>query len=395
MKEESSPTPKLYTTAFICLNMAMFLAFVNLAVFFQFYDYLQALNIDPAWFGLLIGIFSAVSLVVRPVISPYFHSDNSLQWAMISTLAVASALAMYSLTSGHMGIILVRTWHGLGHVTLSVTLLALLVAHIPEKASGRAFGVFSIIVVLPYAVVPPALPYLVNWLGSLPGVLIFFALIMLLLLPLIWVSRPRSPRHGAEKTSVRPSGREIWDNLKDPKTIILLTVDLIFYSGYALIFFYLDSYGKKIGIENAGFFFTLSTFSEIGVRFFGGKWFDAMNKGKLAGWSLVGLTLGYIVLAHAPGRIVFYALGIYLGVGWGVIMPILNAWLFDISPPRLKAFNTNLGVQMLQGGYFVGPLIGGFVLSGYGYTALFYTAVGLTLLATGLAFYLVGKTKGG
>ena len=58
----------------------------------------------------------------------------------------------------------------------------------------------------------------------------------------------------------------------------------------------------------------------------------------------------------------FFALGGLLGLGWGVVMPVLNALLFDRSRPKLRAFNTNLGLQMFQGGFFVGPLAGAVAL---------------------------------
>ena len=35
----------------------------------------------------------------------------------------------------------------------------------------------------------------------------------------------------------------------------------------------------------------------------------------------------------------------------GVAMPLINALAFDLSTPRLRAYNSNLGMQMFQGGF--------------------------------------------
>jgi MFS family permease len=67
-----------------------------------------------------------------------------------------------------------------------------------------------------------------------------------------------------------------------------------------------------------------------------------------------------------------YGLGLFLGLGWGVAMPVMNAPLFDISPPQLKGFNTNLGVQMFQAGFFIGPLMGGLILTSSDFSVVFY-----------------------
>ena len=80
-----STEPPLWTREFIYFNIAVFLAFINIAVFFSFEEYLRALPIDPQWFGLLIGLFSAVALVLRPFISPFSHGGNARSWIVLGT----------------------------------------------------------------------------------------------------------------------------------------------------------------------------------------------------------------------------------------------------------------------------------------------------------------------
>ncbi len=75
---------RLITKEFIALNAIIFLAFCNIAVFFQFHQYLGTLPIPAEYFGTLIGLFSVSVLVIRPIISPLIHRDNAKRWILIS-----------------------------------------------------------------------------------------------------------------------------------------------------------------------------------------------------------------------------------------------------------------------------------------------------------------------
>jgi MFS family permease len=139
-------------------------------------------------------------------------------------------------------------------------------------------------------------------------------------------------------------------------------------------------YGIKIGIPNPGWFFTLSTFTEIAVRLVAGSLFDKLGKAWVLAGSLAWLVAGYIAMAHLSEPTTFYAMGLLLGLGWGVAMPVLSGLVFDVSEPRFRALNTNLSFEMFQAGFFVGPLAGGAILVHLGYSALYYACGCITIL---------------
>ena len=60
-------------------------------------------------------------------------------------------------------------------------------------------------------------------------------------------------------------------------------------------------------------------------------------------------------------------------------MPVFNGLMYDISRPRCRSMNTNLGMQMFQAGFFFGPFIGGAVVPRWGYGTLFYLCAGMSL----------------
>lgn len=68
-------------------------------------------------------------------------------------------------------------------------------------------------------------------------------------------------------------------------------------------------------------------------------------------------------------------------------MPLQAAVIFDISEPQACGMNQNLLIVMMQGGFFIGPFLGGQIIAGSGYGALFACLSALTLAAL---FMMVG-----
>lgn len=383
---------KLFTKEFLALNGVAFLTFCNMAVFFQFYLYLHNLTIDPEWYGFLIALFSITGLILRPLVSPFLHLNNARIWMFISTAGVIISLLGYNFAGDFWSMFLVRAVHGITYVVLGVALNACLVGLIPPSKSGQAFGLVTVITLLPFAVIPPMLDTLTHRLGGFIAVLNLAAVLMLLVFPLSLAVKT-SPGKGQEMISQRLTGHHLINNLKDRRVSLLLFLMLLLYSSFTPVFFFLEGYAKKMGIPNPGLFFTLSIMSEIGVRLLAGSLFDRANKVLLIAVSLIAIGLGCLGLAHLSGPTMLYGLGIFLGLGWGVVMPVFNALMFDISPPHLRGLNTNLGVQMFQGGFFVGPLIGGLILAHWDFRELYYFCAILAFSSMALTPFL-GSKKG-
>jgi len=369
---------------------ATFLAYSNISLFFFYYEYLRTLPIDPKWFGLLISAFSAVSLLARPLVSPFFHRGNSYRYLTIGTVMLAATLCSYSLAAGFWSMLAARSLHGLSFVVLGAALMTITVDYVPAGKSAQFFGFMSIIVLIPNTMIPPILPFLTHGLGGFTRVLALFGIVTLLVLPLVRMAGSSAPAPVPGNPPTRPAGREILLNIKDTPVVFLLLAMLFLYSAYALVFFFLDGFGKQMGIMKTGLFLTLATIGEIGVRAAGGSFFDKTDKVRLAAFTMLGLCIAYAVLARVNTSTPFFILGLMLGFGWGIAMPVFNGLMFDISRPELRAFNTNLGFQMFQGGFFLGPFVGAFIVGRWSYGVLYDLCALASLVSAILTLSLKG-----
>jgi predicted MFS family arabinose efflux permease len=371
----------LHSRKFFCLMGAAFLAYANISVFFGFYDHLRTTAIDPDDYGLLIGALAATALVLRPLISPLFHVGNARSLLFLGTFLAAGSLAAYSLAEGFWGLLLVRVLHGMSFAVVGTALMTLIVDVIPTDRSAQFFGYIAVVTLIPNTLVPPFLPFLDTLLGGFNNILLAFAGLTLLMFPLVWAVEGTGARHHGRGQARRLTLGEIGENLRNPRVVLLLLSMLLLYCGHALIFFFLDGYGKSIGIAFAGLFLTLSTVGEIGVRVIAGAMLDRGDKNRLVIWTLVGLSLCYLILAQLPGKFLILALGLFFGLGWGIAMPVFNSLIFDVSPQRFRAFNINLGAQMFQAGFFLGPIIGAPILAQWGYATIYQFCAAISFLA--------------
>ncbi len=383
---------KLLSREFIILGGLFFITSAVMAVFFQLQQYLASLGIDPGWFGFIIGADSLAALFLQPLLSPFLHSGNARKWMLIGLSAMITALFLYRPAVTIMPLVAVRMLTGAGFICFVSAMMAMIVDFIPAQKSGQAFGYLSLTRLMPYAVIPPFVGYLSVISGGFTVMLIYGACFIVLSLSLLLLIK--SPAKIIDKTNMKKqgfTGREVLEDIKDRNVAILFLANLLLYSGYTAVFFFLKDYGIKIGIANPGIFFTIATAAMIGIRLLSGTLFDKLNKVSLTAWSLTGLTICYVALAHTHSQGLFYALSLLFGIGWGIVMPLLNALMFDLSQPRFRGLNLNLSLVFMQGSFFIGPFMGGFVMTTFGYGGLFYLCGTLSIITAGLTWLISYK----
>jgi predicted MFS family arabinose efflux permease len=370
-------TESLWNREFIGINAIAFLTYCNIAIFFQFHDYLVTLNIPPEQIGFLIAVFSISALVIRPVISPMVTDENSKKWMFTGCCFLIGSLALYNFSTGFWSMAITRTLHGATYVMLGTAATSKLVSIIPKDRSAQAFGMVSVVTLLPFAVVPPLMDPLSAFLGGFDGAINVSAGLMLINLPLIGLFK--NHESDSAYTMTRYTIKDGWLNALNPQVWSLLVINLVVWTSFTTIFFFLKGFGDKIGISNPGFFFTVSTFTEMAVRVLAGHLFDKADKKLLLIASILVLAGAYLAIGMVSGPSGFFILAFALGLGWGIILPVINGFLYDVSEPRFRGLNANLATQMFQAGFSLGPLAGGIILSNYGYFSLF-TISGLFLL---------------
>jgi len=376
---------KLFTFEFVCLCCVSFFAFCNMSVFYSFFSYLGRIGIPEEWRGFLLGLEPMSAFALRLAIIPMLHLGNAAGVMLIGLLMTIVALCSYTWAVTIPSLILLRIFHGAAFVLLVSASMALAVHLIPRERSAQGFGILSITALVPYAVMPPVtealLPYVKNETMIYAGVTVLAVPGIIVL----WVLRQRvTALLGDVQASLmrRPSLAELRQNLQHPSVVLILAVNLLLYLIYAMVFFFVKSYFKSIGVGDAGAFFITSTLVMIAVRTLGGPLMDRAGKVKTITWFALFLVPWFLAFGQVRSTLVFTLLAAGYGLCIGIVLPLLNAALFQASPAQLRGLNTNLALFMMDAGFFLSPYVFGMLLAGgWPFASLFYICSGLLALA--------------
>lgn len=372
-----SRAPGLFSPAFLAINLQFALVTGIAALFFAFSAYLAHLGFPPATAGFVISADALAALVVQPLIAPLVHPASARRWLAVGSFVLATALFMIGRVASVPLLVVARLLQGGGFICVLTALLTMVVRLIPPEMSGRAFGWLSLVRLIPYAVIPPLFDLMKLPPSSFGRVLNLAALAALA--PLLALALPR-PRAGTGGEDSRPPGMAgMRDSLRSRAVSLLLLSTLLFFCGYSATFFYLKQFATGRGIANPSLFFTIATLAMILARLAGGWLFDRYGKARFCALGLLAVAACYALLPLAASDRAFFTLAGICGLGWGIAMPLQAAFMFDISPPAARGLNQNLLIVTMQGGFFLGPFLGGQIISRSGFAPLFASLGALTL----------------
>ena len=369
--------PRLWTPSFILLNVQFMLVTCVTAMFFPFHAYLGSLGFSAEAAGFIIGADALASLFIQPMVSLWIHPGIARRWLVCGYLVFAAALFLEGQFTSYAFLLTARLLQGAGFSCIVSALISMIVESIPSGMSGQAFGWTSLVRLIPYAAVPPLLDYFGVQPASFGSLLQWVALYALLPIVMVFFARQGTTM----PVSSPPGMAGALTSLRTPSVILLLIASLLLYGGYAAAFFFLKELGTSLGIANSGMFFTLATLAMILTRLFGGPFFDRIDKVRLTTGCFVVIALSYAVLPLSVMPALFFALAFLIGLGWGVVMPLQAAIMFDRSPVASRGLNQNLMLSMMQAGFFAGPALAGVLLSTAGFVGLFFGAALAALVA--------------
>ena len=388
---------KLFSFEFISLNVISFFAFCNMAVFYSFFSYLARLDIPVEWRGFLVGLEPMSAFMLRLFVVPILHVGNAVTAMIVALVMLTAALFSYAWVVTIPGLIALRTFHGAAFVLLVSASMALLVYFIPREKSGQGFGIVSVSVLVPYAIMPHITEILLRYTQNEAQIYRGVTILALPAFIMLFVLRKRlgstlSSMEGALLR--RPSLEEIRRNLKETRIALLLAVNFFLYLCYASVFFFMKESIAGTLITDVGGFFTVSTLVMIILRISGGFFFDKVDKTRLLQVATLLLVPCFLLLGRMDSDRILYLMAGYYGLCIGFIMPLLNAVLFTLSPPHLRGVNTNLALFAMDAAFFLSPYAGGaFIAAGYSFGALFGICAGF--IAVNLVLLMVlGTLKG-
>lgn len=382
---------------FVGVCAVSFLAFCNLTVFYDLFGHLQALGIAAELRGLVVGATSLTAMVLYAVASPFLNRTNAPR-AMLAGLAVLAASSVaYLAVRSYGGLLALRMLGGVGQFLLGAGANTLLVAVIPPGQSGQAFGIYSTGILVAYAAVPALMDALAPLVPTPPH---GYAAAAAALVPAAWIVvriqrtlRARRAAAGSGSGPARLAWRDVRANVTQLPVALLIALNLGYFANWSSVFFLFKGFARQEGLPNVGAFFAVQMGLMMLIRVGAGRAFDRVGKAWLVAGSFLSIAAGHLAFAHLPGAWAVPWVGAIFGLGMGVGYPSINGLMFEVSAPRFRALGANLMLFAVQGGFFVGPVVGGAAVARHGYRGYFWLSAALALLAAAASLALVPRGR--
>lgn len=355
--------PKIFTRDFCLLSLTQF-AFTS--VFHILLPtlpiYLSRLGSTEKEIGILIGIFSFSSLVLRPFIGKALLKIHEKTFMIAGALLFALTSVAYLFAPPFWPLLIVRIFQGVGFAFFQTAAMTLIANISSEAHRGRSLSYFYLAINLSGALVPPLGMFLINHFS--------FALLFWICFSLSLGSLFITHRLGGRQITPLPDSTQEGSFLVSRKALSpsIIGSFSLFIWGALTAFFPL--YAVDQGVANPGLFFTTMAMMLILGRALGGKLLDLYSRERIILPCLTTYIISMVILAFSKTLPMFILVAMIWGIGHAFLMPSLVAYALErvgSSPgPAMGTFTaiTDLGVSL-------GPVIMGLVIHTSGYPIMF------------------------
>ncbi|MDJ0925818.1 MAG: MFS transporter, partial [Acidimicrobiia bacterium] len=310
---------RLFTPVFTLVWIAGLLQEQAWSLMIHFPGFLSDLGASETGIGLLFSLSAVFGLLLRPMLGRLM--DNLGRRPVLLTAGVGNALALAALSlTSNLGPVLAAVFvaHRVLQIALFTALLTLGADVLPEDRRTQGLAIYGLGGLIPLATGGA----LGDWLLAASGFDTLFltaALVsmaswtLILFVPAHPVGGAGGPRRG------------FWSALGQPNLLPVWWLTLLFAVGIEALFTFIRTFVDERQVGSVGLFFLIYGGVAIAVRILSSGRLDRRNQMPLIVVSMIAYGAGFAALALARETPGFATSGVLLGLGHGLLFPILTA----------------------------------------------------------------------
>jgi len=361
------------TNKLAIINILTFLVFSNTAFFFMYPIYLSAMDVSKTAIGLIMGMYSVASFLVRPLAGKSIDRVGERPVLISGLFFIFACSLLYHVVPGTIGAIYVlRIFHGIGFSAFIAAAFSAIAKFTPSEIRGRAFSYNGASMLAALGFVPLAGEHLMDAFGH-PAIFHGGAATTFLAFSLLLFTRKW------EKVEAKPGPKVRYvEILRDRSFFFVLVAMILFVDAQATVLNYFPLYAKTIGISG-GLFLGVSLGLAVGIRLFGGSILDRYSRLLIIRICFILLGIG-IIFFYKLDSVFFYVVSIILyGSGLGYIFPALNAIGAQQGSYEQKAGMMSMLTMVIDGGFILGSIFSGGLSDMIGLSNIFVFAGAVSL----------------
>jgi MFS family permease len=374
---------------FVFLNALMFLVFSNIAFFYLYPLYLQAIGSNKTIIGWVMGLMPISTVVSRPFMGKLVVRRGE-HWVLLLGLVVIffSSLAYHGLQHVSWPMILVRIAHGIGFSAFISASYTAVAQWVPASRRAQAYSYTGATILAAVALMPLAGEFLIRGFGY-PA--LFNGAAATAFLAALLTFAPVANR------GIKPDGYvasfAYGPLLKRRSTCLLLLAILLFVQGHATVLNFVALQANRLGLPPGNYFAVAASIAFI-FRLAGASFIDRYGKKRFMKVSYVFFGLGICsipLISHPP---VFYLSTLLYGAGLAFLFPAGIALAADQAerPEELPGM-MSLATAILDLGFISGTVISGWFADLFSLDALFIFAGSLSFVGLVLMYTPIREAK--
>lgn len=377
---------KIFTRDFSLCFFAQFVSsFVFCILIPTFPIFLSELGAKEAEIGLLVGVLSVASLIIRPFVGRALIKIPEKKFMIAGNLLYVVSSIAYLIAPPFWPLLAVRVIQGIGIAFFSTASFTLVATITPETNRGQILSYFYLSINVAFALAPYFGMLLINYYDF--NVLFLACTGLSLCGLLITLKLGKREIEPSNHPSIKNQAFLSHEAL--PASIMAFMVNIIW--GALTAFFPL--YALSHGVTNPGLFFAAFAMMLILGRAFGGKILDIYSREKIMFPCLITYIVAMLILVFSTTLPMFILVAVIWGMGNAFLYPTLVLYAIDRADlsrgPAIATFTAiaDLGVGM-------GSVIMGIILQLSNYPIMFLC---LSLIGSFnfLYFYFFVRKKGG
>jgi len=341
-------------------------------IYFLLPLYLEHVGISaPQTVGWILGAYYAASTLPRPFMAFIVEKlpfRSTLSAAVLLCLAGSAGLALSGSSVIFMWLCRLVMGFSFGLFLVAVTTYQTMV--VPDEVRGGTFALVTVGAMAPFLVVVPTADWFLQR-GHFEAYIWMGPVVALGCLALALTFRPVGDS--------RPSGGETWGTWKElfalgPVRTLFVSAVLYGLTDAAVIS--ISTLAMDRGLISS-FFMSAFAAGAVLVRLAGFRLMDSLPRFVMAAWIFAFTSVALMLTAWATTNAMFAVCGFLYGLGIGVGFPLYLSLIGDVAPPRLRPKATAMLWFILDGCFFVTPVIMGYASTAFGVAGAFRIVPGV------------------
>ncbi len=320
------------------------------------------LHIDEKSVGLILGIFSISSLVIRPLVGIALDRIGRKIIYIPGVIIFGFCIGGYIFAYSFLAIMLIRIIHGMSWASITTSNSTMIADIVEKRYRGTAIGYFSLSISIGMAIGPAAGVFLMNYISFQN---IFISGVILVTLSLLSSYSIKLPELVKDKSKITIK------TLYELKVIPIAIMYTLYGASYSAATIFSSLHGIDLKVKHLWLFFVILALFMGVFRPYVGRIIDKTGPGKILyiGFSL--LVIGLIMLGLATNTFFFHLSAVFLGTATGFIMPTCMTMVINIVSPTRRGAATSTFFTAFDIGIGVGVIIQGFVIDNIGYRNMY------------------------